>query len=103
MQMPADLTGIESGGSGPRVHWLFAFQSGKGAKHTRFAYYRMGCGQLITFSPRGMAFVRGTASLDENWHRLCGKTLAWPREAPGMMERAKEEGKEILDKVTGRE
>jgi hypothetical protein len=88
--MAADLSGIESNGPGPRLHWLFPFEGAKGARHTRFAYYRMGSKQLLVFSPRGLAFKNEPASLEQNWHKLVGKTLDWPREAPGKLEQQAE-------------
>jgi len=108
VQLAADLTGIEGNGPGSRVHWLLAFKSGKGgAKHTRLAYYRLGADQLVTFTPQGMSFKRGTASLDDNWHNLNHnvKALRFPREAPGKLEQkaqdVTEDVKNALDRLLG--
>jgi hypothetical protein len=89
LQMTVDLAGIQPNGPGPRQHWLFAFRNrAKGVHRTRIAYYRMGATQLITYSPRGMAFKRGLKPLKGNWERLSQGMLEWPRKA---MEEAKAE------------
>jgi len=82
VQMPADLQGIEDNGPGDRVHWLFAFKPGKGARHTRIAYYRMGRNDLPTFTPKGMAFKRDQQPLKGNWEKLQQNELEWPQKAP---------------------
>ncbi len=82
VQLAADLRGLEDNGAGDRLHWLFAFKPAKGTRHTRIAYYRKGCTELPTFSPRGMAFKREQVPLKGNWEKLRQNVLDWPQPAP---------------------
>ena len=101
-QMAADLSGIEGGGPGARVHWLFPFRS-KGAHRTRLAYYRMGCAELPTFAPRGMAFKRDRVPLRGNWEKLSQNMLDWPQKAPSALEAKAEEAKGAVAKAIGQD
>jgi len=100
VQMAADLGGIAPNGPGARVHWLFPFKS-RGARHTRLAYYRMGCTELVTFAPRGMAFKRDKMPLKGNWEKLSQNMLEWPQKAPGGLEQTVEAAKEAVGKAVG--
>jgi hypothetical protein len=102
VQMAADLKGLEANGPGARVHWLFAFKS-KGSHHTRIAYYRMGCTEMPTFMPRGMAFKRDQVPLKGNWEKLNQNMLDWPQKAPSALEQKAEEVKEVVAKVVGQD
>jgi len=82
IQMAADLQGIEASQAGERVHWLFAFKPAKGTRHTRIAYYRKGCTEMPTFTPKGMTFKRDQAPLKGNWEKLQQTALDWPQPAP---------------------
>jgi len=99
-QMAVDLQGIEGGGSGARVHWLFPFKA-KGAQHTKLAYYRMGSTQLVTFAPRGMAFKREALPLKGNWEKLAQNELAWPQDAPSQLEQKATQAKDAVAKAIG--
>ena len=58
----------------------------------------MGCTEMPTFTPRGMAFKRDQVPLKGNWEKLCQNALDWPQKAPGRLEQAVEE---VKAKVTG--
>ena len=85
IQMSAELGGMKPNGGGDRVHWLFPLKS-KGVQHTKLAYYRKGCTELLTFAVRGMAFKREMAPLKGNWEKLCQNVLDWPQPAPSQLE-----------------
>jgi hypothetical protein len=88
VQLSIDLQGIQPNGPGPRVHWLFPFAP-TGAHHTRIAYYRMGCNELVCFRPGGMTFKRDQAPLKGNWEKLQQSVLEWPQPAPAQAEEKK--------------
>jgi hypothetical protein len=92
--MRADLKGVEATPAGPRTHFLFAFKAATHrVQHTRLAYYRMGCTDLLRLVPKGMEFHAERVPLKGNWERLNQEVLDWPAPAAPGGDKAAQEGK----------
>jgi hypothetical protein len=61
----------------------------------------MGCTELASFAPRGMAFKREQTPLKGNWEKLNQNVLDWPQKAPGQLAQKVEEVKGNIVKALG--